>query len=106
MVPAGLRVVQLMKANVSATDSTIGLRSACGASRAHASRGCKNDRPIAIMLIAIVTRDLFILVMQISCLMNKGMRVGGERKGSAPRGSPPSSRLEAVDESLQEDNDV
>src|SRR5580692_1593732 len=118
MVPPGLRVVQLIKANVSATDSTIGLTLIWAGpepSRAHASRGCKNNRPMAITQIAIMRRDPFTLVISdllcsvaqnAALSLNKGVKDGANQQARPTRISEPSSRFEAVDERLQEGNDV
>src|SRR6202035_805434 len=81
MVPPGLRVVQCMKANVSATDSTIGLTSTWAGlepSRAHAGRGCTNDRLMPITLIAIVRYDPFALLIcrpPLKCCRNAALRL-------------------------------
>src|SRR5580692_6383757 len=95
MVPPGLRVVQLIKANVSATDSTIGLTLIWAGpepSRAHASRGCKNNRPMAITQIAIMRRDPFTLVIcrsPMQCCPERGSFIEqrSERRGE-PTGPP------------------
>src|ERR1700722_15927837 len=93
MVPRGLRVVQRIKANVSAADSRIGLTlTEVGRepSPASASRGCRNNKVMAVTLTAIMTRDLIALVIfksPVKCCSGFGSRVErwGELTRSAPR---------------------
>src|ERR1700751_1884879 len=96
MVPSGLFVVQLIKANVSATDSTVGLTltwAGLEPSRAHAVGGCKNNMPMAITQIAIMRRDPFTLVIcrsPMPCCPERGSfiehteRKAGRTNRSAP----------------------
>src|SRR5580693_10033877 len=95
MAPSGLFVVQLIKANVSATDSTVGLTltwAGLEPSRAHAIGGCKNNMPMAITQIAIMRRDPFTLVIcrsPIQCCPERGsfIKQRSERRGE-PTGPP------------------
>src|ERR1700686_5546316 len=87
-----------MKANVSVMDSIIGVAlSLLGfePSIAHASRGCTNNRPRAIALIASMRRDPFILIIFRTSFehcenalrsSNRAARVVERTAGFAPRG--------------------
>src|SRR5271169_4754099 len=95
MVPPGLFAVQLIKANVSATDSTVGLTLTWDGfepPRAHAIGGCKNNVPMAITQIVIMRRDPFTLVicrspMQFCPERGSFIEQRNEKRG-APTGPP------------------